>query len=149
MSERIEAPKSYYVYEFSYPDLMMGLSGIIFYVGKGTHASRMDHHLQEAASGHECAKCKAIRSIWDTGLIPARRIVFETRDKVEVINEERRRILLHRSPHLTNIVIIDNTKEKIKTEPVSRRRDTPLWQKISPDKWEEYMASLGWKRRDR
>ncbi len=33
--------KSHYVYEFSYPERMQELEGIVFYVGKGTSLQRM------------------------------------------------------------------------------------------------------------
>src|SRR5262245_2196176 len=97
-------PKSYYVYEFSYPEGMPELAGIVFYVGKGTGLHRMDKHLYEAANGCDCAKCKAIRSVWDAGLVVVRRIVFESRSESETLNEERKRIIQHQSPYLTNIV---------------------------------------------
>jgi excisionase family DNA binding protein len=96
-------PQSYYVYEFSYPEGMPELAGIIFYVGKGTGLHRMNVHLNEAASGCDCAKCNAIRSIWGAGLVVARRIVFESSSETDTLDEGKRRILQHRSPHLTNV----------------------------------------------
>lgn len=97
-------PKSHYVYEFSYPEGMPELAGIVFYVGKGTSLHRMDSHLREAANGCDCEKCKAIRSVWDAGLVVVRRIVFESRSNSKTLNEEKRRILQHRSPYLTNVI---------------------------------------------
>lgn len=96
-------PITYYVYEFSYPEGMPELAGIIFYVGKGTSIQRLNNHLKEAADGCECRKCEAIRSIWDANLPVVRRIVFETVSEDDALQEEQRRILLHRSPFLTNI----------------------------------------------
>lgn len=94
-------PRSHYVYEFSYPQ-GMPLAGVVFYVGKGTHLSRMNDHLREAAGGCTCEKCRAIRSIWAAGYIPARRIVFESLDEQATFAEERRRIALRASRYLTN-----------------------------------------------
>lgn len=99
---------SYFVYEFSYPEKMPELAGIIFYIGKGTKLSRMDAHFKEAAQGCICAKCEAIRSIWSLDLVVVRRIVFESRSESEVLNEERERIFRHQSPYLTNIVRTKN-----------------------------------------
>jgi len=99
-----ETPKSYRVYEFSYPEEMPEFAGIVFYVGKATNLSRLDAHLREAAKGCACAKCKAIRSIWNASLTVVRRIVFESQSESEALNEERRRIIEHQSPYLTNII---------------------------------------------
>lgn len=101
----MDIPKSYYVYEFAYPEEMPEVAGIIFYVGKGTSLSRMDIHLREAAREDcSCAKCKAIQSIWAVGLVVVRNIVFTSSDEMAALSEEKRRIVLHRSPYLTNIV---------------------------------------------
>lgn len=101
---RFKAPRSPYVYEFSYPEGMPGgLAGIVFYVGMGTNLSRMDNHFIEASHGCPCDRCNAIRSVWDAGLVVARRIVFESTDREEVRREEASRIVRHRSPYLTNI----------------------------------------------
>src|SRR5579859_1561662 len=97
-------PKSHYIYEFSYPAGMLGWNSIVFYVGKGTSANRMDDHLREAANGCTCRKCQAITSIWEAGLVVVRRIVFETTDEQAALREEKARIISHRSRYLTNIV---------------------------------------------
>lgn len=96
----------YFVYEYSYPQEMPDplRAGVIFYVGKATNGARLDHHLAEAKTDCSCAKCQAIRLVWDAGLTVIRRIVFESINNTEVVNEERRRILLHESPYLTNVV---------------------------------------------
>lgn len=99
----MKIPKSFYIYEFSYPEGMPEGKGAIFYVGKGTHVVRMDDHFREAMNGCECNKCQAIRSVWDAGLTVVRRIVFESTSEMDTLNEERRRILQHQSPFLTNI----------------------------------------------
>lgn len=97
-------PKSHYIYEFSYPQHMPDFpGGTVFYVGKGTSLSRMDSHFTEATGGCDCDKCRAIRSVWNTGLAVARRIVFETTDEREAIREEKVRIARHLSPYLTNV----------------------------------------------
>lgn len=119
MAESREIPPSYYVYEFSFPDGTVldeddgevNLSGVVFYVGKGTLASRMDHHFREAASGCECDKCNAIRAIWDAGLVVVRRIVFETLDEVEALNHERFLINTHMGPYLTNVMGTSEMKQ--------------------------------------
>jgi LEM3-like protein len=101
---RYEVPRSHYVYEFSYPDGMPeGLAGIVFYVGLGTNLSRMDNRFIEASHRCPCDKCNAIRSVWDAGLVVARRIVFESTDIQEVRHEEASRIAQHQSPYLTNV----------------------------------------------
>lgn len=97
-------PKSYFVYEFSYPPDMPELAGIVFYVGKGNNVRRMNHHLSEASKECDCDKCQAIRSIWDAGLVIVRRIVFESTSEQEALQEETARIARHRSPHLTNVL---------------------------------------------
>lgn len=121
-------PKSYYVYEFSYPEEMPELAGIVFYVGKGTKSSRMDAHFVEAANGCDSEKCKAIRSIWDAGLVVVRRIVFETRSEDEALAEEKRRILLHQLSYLTNVKIpvLPEVSVKVRVE----RKDVVLANKL-------------------
>lgn len=109
-----KTPNSHYVYEFSYPEGMPEVGGIVFYVGKGSSLSRMDNHFQEARSECDCAKCQTIRVVWDAGLVVVRRIVFESPLERETFNEERRRILLHESSYLTNIV---KTKKQLKDGP--------------------------------
>lgn len=79
------------------------IGGTVFYVGKGTSLFRMDNHFTEAASGCDCDKCGAIRSVWNAGLVVVRRIVFETTDEQEAMREEKARIAQHRSPYLTNV----------------------------------------------
>src|SRR5215472_9128641 len=107
--QRNTIPNSYFVYEFSYPEGMPELAGIVFYVGKGTNTDRMDAHLREVAKGCDCAKCRAIRSVWDLCLVVIRRIVFESRSESKVLNEERKRIIQHQSLYLTNIIRTENT----------------------------------------
>jgi hypothetical protein len=102
--------KSYHVYEYSYPDAMPEVGGIVFYVGKATQLSRIDAHLGEAQRGVASPKCDAIRSTWNAGFAPVRRIVFESLSEKEALEEEKRRILLHKSPYLTNIVMNGDAK---------------------------------------
>lgn len=112
MAERREIPVSYYVYEFSFPKktileedgIRTDVSGVVFYVGKGTSASRMDSHFREAANGCECDKCDTIRLMWDAGLVVVRRIVFETLNEAEALDREKFLINAHMGPHLTNIM---------------------------------------------
>ena len=116
-------PITHYVYEFSYPEEMPELAGTVFYVGKGTSLQRMNNHLDEAATSCDCRKCEAIRSIWDAHLVVVRRIVFETLSNDYALQEERRRILLHQSPFLTNIQHIAKTRnqpspEKVTSDPL-------------------------------
>ena len=109
-------PPSYFVYEYSYPVGVPELAGIVFYVGKATNATRLDSHFTEAASGCICAKCQAIRFIWDLGLVAVRRIVFESRSEVETLAVEKQRIAKHLSPHLTNFQ--HNTHRRVRNAPV-------------------------------
>jgi hypothetical protein len=119
-------PELYFVYEFSYPERMPELGGIVFYVGKGTKLTRMDAHFKEAAKGCICAKCEAIRLIWSLDLVVVRRIVFESRSESEVLNEERERIFRHQSPYLTNIV---RTKNYIpERAPIRSARKHKIWE---------------------
>lgn len=90
-------PQASYVYEFSSPEGMPECAGRVFYVGKGTSLQRMNNHLDEAATGCDCRKCEAIRSLWDSNLAVVRRIVFETLSEDDALQEEHRRILLHQS----------------------------------------------------
>src|SRR5216684_8129488 len=90
------APKTYYVYTYAFPD------GTIFYVGKGTRG-RIDEHEREASNGCQCLKCDIIRSIWASGKPVQKRIVYETFDELDALEQELALIRAHAGPHLTNI----------------------------------------------
>ena len=120
--------KSHFVYEFSYPEELPELAGIVFYVGKATKLTRMDDHFKEAAKGCICAKCEAIRSILNLGLAVTRRIVFESLSESETLNEERRRIIQHQSPYLTNIVRTKNVIPEWAPAPPTSARETQTYQ---------------------
>jgi hypothetical protein len=121
-------PKSHYIYEFSYPEQMPGFpGGTVFYVGKGTSLSRMDSHFTEAAGGCDCDKCKAIRSIWNAGLVVVRRIVFETTSEREAVEEEKVRIARHRSPYFTNVQGGCGTRRAAKVEKDDKQVSVLYW----------------------
>ena len=67
--------------------------------------------------------------MWDAGLVVVRRIVFESRSNSKTLNEEKRRILLHRSPHLTNVIqatpIYTNEDDNGKLPIIIRDEDCP------------------------
>lgn len=135
-------PITHYVYEFSYPEGMPELAGVIFYVGKGTSLQRMNNHLDEAASGCDCRKCEAICSIWDANLVVVRRIVFETLSEDDALQEEQRRILLHQSPFLTNIQHVSKTPKPTRTKR-GNEADRSLWSAVAylerlDNKWENH-----------
>ena len=135
-------PQTHYVYEFSYPEGMPELAGTVFYVGKGTTLQRMNNHLDEAAAGCDCRKCGAIRSIWDANLVVVRRIVYETLSNEDALREEQRRILLHRSPFLTNIQHTAKTQKPTITRK-GNERPSSLWRSIAylerlDDKWKNH-----------
>jgi hypothetical protein len=132
-------PKSHYVYEFSYPEGMPALADIIFYVGKGTSLFRMDAHFTEAAGGCDCDKCKAIRSVWDAGLVVVRRIVFETTDEQEAKLEESSRIALHRSPYLTNVQGGWGTRRVAKVEE-NKQAVEPPWMRSFEEHGETWLC---------
>lgn len=132
----MDIPKSHYVYEFSYPERMPELAGIIFYVGKGTNLSRMNVHFQEAAREDcHCAKCEAIRSVWAVGLVVVRNIVFTSRDERATLAEEGRRIIRHYSPHLTNVRLPRETiSHTFPKDTRSRESNKPTLRRLA--KWE-------------
>src|SRR5260370_11538749 len=90
------APKTYYVYTYAYPD------GSVFYVGKGTKG-RIDGHEHEAERGCQCRKCETIRQIWASGKTIQKRIVYETLDELDALEQEQNLISAHAGPYLTNI----------------------------------------------
>ena len=101
---------NYFNYTLAYPEGFLSnegrdLSGIVFYVGKGTNASRMDAHLSEASRGCCCKKCCVIRWIWEKGKHPSRSIVFETpSEQTALINERYLIQETYKSEYLTNVV---------------------------------------------
>ena len=94
--EFVVAPKTYYVYTYSYPD------GNIFYIGKGLQG-RIDRHEEEATKGCECKRCLIIREIWRSGKPVQKRIVYETFDEIEAFTYEHNLIKQHAGPYLTHI----------------------------------------------
>jgi hypothetical protein len=101
--------KKYYTYRYAYPqgfiaDNGTDLSGVIFYVGKGT-AGRMDAHEIEAEKGCRCAKCVAICSIWAKGMQVDKAKILETSDEDEALAYEVECIQeIYAGPYLTNYV---------------------------------------------
>ncbi len=89
-------PTTYYVYTYAFPD------GTIFYIGKGTRG-RIDEHEREASYGCQCQKCEIIRSIWISGKPVQKRIIYETLDELDALEQELALIRSHAGPHLTNI----------------------------------------------
>lgn len=101
---------SYFNYTLSYPEECFDgdgtdLSNIVFYVGKGTHLSRIDNHFREAAARRcSCEKCNVIRWIWSKGKAPLRKIVFETLSEDEAFGNEQHLIQSeYKSKYLTNV----------------------------------------------
>ena len=96
MPRAIIPPKTYYVYTYAYAD------GTVFYIGKGTEG-RIDAHEKEASKGCGCRKCQVIRQIWQSKKPIQKRIVFETLDELEALEQERDLIQMHACAGLTNI----------------------------------------------
>ncbi len=106
--------KPHYVYIHFYPEGYIDpegqdLSGIVFYVGKGTVAQppvpqRIDMHEAEANNGGSSneRKVKAIQQIWAAGKSVGKRIIFETWDEDEAYRVEGETIEQHTGPYLTN-----------------------------------------------
>ncbi len=108
----------YYDYLLFFPEGLQDpdgqdLSGIVFYVGKGTWyksplIQRIDIHEREAKwsrhidIGENWLKVKAIRYIWVARKSVAKRVIFETLDEKEAINIEKQMIQYNTSPYLTN-----------------------------------------------
>lgn len=97
MTKTGQTPETYYTYIYAYPD------GEVFYVGKGS-GTRLFAHEKEAKTGCECHKCGIIRSIWQSGKTVQKRIVFETFDASEALENERYLITQYRGPKLTNVM---------------------------------------------
>ena len=125
------APKTWYVYTYSYPD------GTVFYVGKGTKG-RIDHHEREAQGKCSCKKCQAIRHIWASGNPVQKRIVFETLVEVEALEQERSLIEKHTGPLLANVTIYPRAKI-VKPKPVKSKIDGVPKTKIVDD--ETYLTA--------
>lgn len=106
----------YYVYELAYPQGFIDeegndLSGIAFYVGKGTVVSaqsdspeRIDMHehttrayIRKNPVSTLGRKGQVIYSIWEKNRAVHKRIVFSSFDKNEVVREEKRRIKMYGS----------------------------------------------------
>ena len=85
-------------------------------------------------------KCKAIRSIWNIGLVVARRIVFETTDVQEARREERSRIAMHRSPYLTNVQGGCGTRRVAKVEG-DKRAVEPHWMRSFEEHGETWLCT--------
>jgi hypothetical protein len=91
--------KRYYEYVLKYPEGFIvdgaDVSGVVFYVGKGTispswtNVERMDMHEVEARRGCDCLKCNAIRGIWDNGQQVDKEKVFESEHEYEVLAKEQ------------------------------------------------------------
>jgi excisionase family DNA binding protein len=125
--------KKYYVYVLAYPESYRDkngtdLSGVIFYVGKGTVQKykhlpeRMDAHEIEAHQGFKSAKHNAIRSIWAKGMRVQKTKVFETDNEKEALQYEQALIrLMNGSGNLTNIIYLVNDLPSIA---LMAKRDT-------------------------
>lgn len=112
--------KSYYVYTLARPD------GSIFYVGKGK-GYRIRQHEQEALRGHDCPKCRVIRSIWQQGGTVQRAIVFETDDAQIAYDHEIALIREIGREHLTNRTNGgDGGKRTAKLEPIGQSVHEPV-----------------------
>lgn len=108
----------FYVYTHSYPEGFLAssgqeLSGIVFYVGKGTverspQIQRVDSHEREALwvfnpkSGVNWYTIDAIRQIWKQGKHVIKQIIFETSDESEALAFESQALKQFASPYLTN-----------------------------------------------
>lgn len=89
----------HYTYKLAYPSGFVGddgidLSGIVFYVGKGTVmygaiTQRIDHHEYEAGTGCMCEKCIIIRMIWTKGLQVSKDKMLETNSETEALLNEK------------------------------------------------------------
>ena len=99
----------YYVYALAYPqdyyDKGNDLSGIVFYIGKGTD-NRIDSHEMEAGNRSStcyCKKCKVIRRIWADGKQVQKYKLLEEVEEPEAFAFERRCIQdLYAGPYLIN-----------------------------------------------
>ena len=99
----------YYVYALAYPqdyyDKGNDLSGIVFYIGKGTD-NRIDSHEVEAGNRSSicyCKKCKVIRRIWADGKQVQKYKLLEEVGEPEAFAFERRCIQdLYAGPDLIN-----------------------------------------------
>lgn len=104
----IMSPYDYYVYVLEsprpteYTRFEDRKYGYVFYVGKGV-GIRIHWHEEEARLGHDCAKCRLIRSLWDQGLKVKKRIVFATPDEGEAFRYEGQLIRKIGKHNLTNV----------------------------------------------
>jgi hypothetical protein len=120
MSQR---PRAYLNYTLAYPvgcyaDDGTDLNGVVFYVGKAVHAKRLDAHFTEAEGGCGCQKCQVIRWIWQQGKPAQRRIVLETLDEQEALdNEELLITQTYNTKYLTNIRAVGFSSYRTATVP--------------------------------
>lgn len=147
--------KEYYVYILSFPEGVFtltgeDLSGIVFYVGRGTWKSyvttgiqRIDTHEHEAIRYGATSdlfnprlealavanwyKFDAIRHIWISGKSVVKRVTFETFDLQEVKEVERQTIKLYRNPYLTNRENFAQCKTRDWLTPLPTKQDQRLW----------------------
>lgn len=105
--------KLFYEYLLRYPQgFFVGnvdVSGVVFYVGKGTPypvwrcIERIDIHEQEARRGCDCGKCQTIRSVWAKGQQIIKEKVFKSSHEHEVLAKEQTDIkITYAGPYLTN-----------------------------------------------
>lgn len=87
----------FYVYELVNP-----LTGVTFYVGKGS-GDRVADHEAEARKGRAGAKCDMIRQIWSSEAQVGRTIVRRFATEAEAYEFEVERIAHHGIINLTNI----------------------------------------------
>lgn len=118
----------HYTYKLAYPCGFAGndgidLSGIVFYVGKGTvmygtKTQRIDIHEYEARTGCMCEKCIIIRTIWAKGLQVSKDKMLETNSESEALLNEKVGIQeTYAGPYLIN-------RRLNKPRPVSTAKET-------------------------
>jgi hypothetical protein len=123
--------RPFYVYTHSYPEGILApdghdLSGIVFYVGKGTVAhshqtQRIDIHEQEARCLSDSQSiysinkytCNTIRWIWKQGRNVVKQVIFESADEMEAFDFESQMIKRSASPYLTNFQQNPFAKQRI------------------------------------
>lgn len=139
--------KPYYVYELLYPDGFIDedgtdLSGVIFYIGKGTFAKdaiqRVDGHEYEVfgvETEMRGRKERAIQRIWAQGLRVKKYIPLMTDDEREALIFEMEHIHKHSSsPYLTNVRRLDPVKIRRRHELLrgqDKARECAIQQKAS------------------
>jgi len=149
--------KPYYVYTLAYPIGFVAdgqdLSGVVFYVGKGTvlkeGPQRIDTHEVAANAKFKVneRKCQVIQQIIASGMKIQKQIIFESDSERDALDHEAGYIKTYAGPHLTNRKTYIYRGELLpplpaQTVPISQIEDVSDQQSLRTQKSEEPVSHL-------